>query len=110
MSGWVLSLDADEDLQDIFLFTEETWGEAQARLYLDELFDLFDLIGHNPLMGRPRAEIGENILSFPHGSHVVFFMGWKGETAILRVLHGSRDIDGEFRDFDPSGGFQEGDD
>lgn len=104
MSGWFLSLDADEDLQSIYLYSEETWGEAQARRYLDELFDLFDHIGRNPAMGRLREELGRGIRSFPHGSHVVYFMDWRGEAAILRILHGSRDIDSAFSDFDPTAG------
>lgn len=104
MSGWVLSLDADEDLQDIFLYSVQTWGDRQARRYLDELFGLFADIGLNPAMGRVRTELGDGIRCFPHRSHVVFFMEWQGEIAILRVLHGSRDIDNAFAGFDPAAG------
>ncbi|MEX0347153.1 MAG: type II toxin-antitoxin system RelE/ParE family toxin [Rhizobiaceae bacterium] len=101
MSGWFLSQDADEDLQDIYLYSVENWGEDQARRYLDELFDLFDHFGRNSEMGRLRPELGEGIRSFPHVSHIVYFMNWRSEIAILRVLHGSREVDSEFADFDP---------
>ncbi len=101
MSDWFLSYDADEDLQDIYLYSVENWGEDQARRHLDELFDLFDHIGRNSEMGRQRPELGEGIRSFPHVSHIVYFMSWQSEIAILRILHGSRDIDGEFSEFDP---------
>lgn len=101
MSGWFLAHEADEDLQDIFLYTDQRWGEDQARRYLDGLFHLFDHLGQNPDMGRLRDELGDGIRSFPHVSHVVYFMRWKDETAILRVLHGSRDVGKEFGDFDP---------
>ena len=107
MSGWILSLDADKDLQDIFLYTAQTWGEPQARNYVEDLFGLFGSIGLNPKMGRARDELGEGIRSFPHASHVIFFMEWQGETAILRVLHGSRYVDAAFAGFDPVANFSE---
>lgn len=106
MSDWILSVDAEEDLQDIFLYTVHSWGERQARDYLTELFDLFATLALHPEMGRLREELGEGIRSFPHRSHVVFFMEWRGETAISRVLHGARDIDSAFVDFDPAAGFR----
>lgn len=101
MAGYFLSRDADEDLQDIFNHTREAWGEAQAATYTHELFALFDLIANTPAIGRVRGELGEDIRSFPHGRHVVFFTAWHGEIAILRVLHGSRDIDAIFGNYDP---------
>lgn len=106
MSDWILSVDAEEDLQDIFLYTAQSWGERQARDYLSELFDLFATLALNPEIGRAREELGDGIRSFPHRSHVVFFMEWRGETAISRVLHGSRDIDSAFVDYDPVAGFR----
>jgi len=94
--GYFLSADAEEDLQDIYLYTDDVWGQRQARLYLTRLYDLFDHLGRNPAMGRSRPEIGEGIRSFPHGAHIVFFMKWEDEVAIVRVLHGSMDIDSLF--------------
>ena len=106
MSDWILSSDAEEDLQDIFLYTAQTWGERQARDYLIELFDLFANLALHPQMGRARGELGEGIRSFPHRSHIVFFLEYEGVTAISRVLHGSRDIDSAIVDFDPDAGFK----
>lgn len=106
MSDWILSSDAEEDLQDIFLYTTQNWGDRRARVYLNELFELFATLALQPEMGRSREELGDGIRSFPHRSHIVFFMEWRGETAISRVLHGARDIDSAFVDFDPAAGFR----
>ena len=33
MKSYLLSRDAEEDLQDIYAYTEEVWGTAQAETY-----------------------------------------------------------------------------
>ena len=101
MGNYFLSLDADEDLQDIYIFSEEKWGTKRAEKYTFDLFETFELIGDNPKMGRLRRELGQGIRSFPHSSHVVFFMEWQGETAIVRVLHASRDFEELFDSYNP---------
>lgn len=101
MSGYFLSAEAEEDLQDIFLYSAAEWAETQAERYLFALYALFEKIAASPEIGRPRPELGPGIRSFPLGAHVVFTMPWRGETAILRVLHGARDIEKEFSRTDP---------
>lgn len=101
MTGWFLSREADEDLQDIFSYGEEAWGEAQASKYLHELYGVFNLIADNPKLGRARPQLSEGLRSFVHGSHVVFYMLWLGELAIVRVLHSSRDVDAVFEEYEP---------
>jgi toxin ParE1/3/4 len=93
VSGYVLSLDADADLQDIYAYSDEAWGERQAALYLTGLYAVFEWIGRHPAIGRPRRELGDHIRSLPHAAHVVVYMPWRGEIAILRVLHGSMDVE-----------------
>jgi toxin ParE1/3/4 len=104
VSGYFLSLDADEDLQDIYAYSDEVWGARRAALYLTGLYEVFDQIGRNPAMGRLRRELGDDLRSFPHGSHVVFYMPWQGEVAIVRVLHGSMDFEALFDAYNPAAG------
>ncbi len=101
MSDYFLSLDADEDLQDIYTYSEEKWDAKQAEKYTVDLYEAFELIGNNPKMGRLRRELGQGIRSLPHSSHVIFFMDWQGETAIVRVLHSSRDFEELFDTYNP---------
>lgn len=104
MAGWFLAQEAEEDLLQIHAYTQEFWGGHQADAYVRALFEAFARIGENPQMGRLRPELGRGLRSFPHGSHIVFFMEWNEEVAIVRVLHGSRDIAGVFGEDKPSNG------
>lgn len=101
MTGYVLSEDAEEDLQGIYRYSERNWGEQQARRYVSALFDLFERLGRHPQLGRSRGELGEGIRSFAQGAHLTFYMEWGGEVAILRVLHGRMDFDAAFEGYDP---------
>ena len=93
MNGFLLSRDADIDLQDIFIYTDEFWGERQAKHYVAGLYEIFwtarQQSGHGPAASRTGR--GDSQLS-PRLSRD-FFMPWQGEVAIVRVLHGSRDFD-----------------
>lgn len=102
MSSYVLSAEATEDLHDIFTFGEEIRGEAIASAYIHKLFEVFSHISNHPQIGRQRQELGSGLKSIPYRSHVIFFMDWQGEIAIVRVLHGSRDHDALFEDYDPA--------
>jgi toxin ParE1/3/4 len=106
VQNYFLSTDAEEDIQDIYIFTEEKWGEEQAREYVFGLYEAFDLIGDNPRIGRLRRELGADVRSLPHASHVVFFMELQGEAAIVRVLHKSRDFPDLFGTYNPASGIE----
>jgi toxin ParE1/3/4 len=102
MSGYIISSPADEDLQDIYDYSENNWGEKQAAKYLRELYVIFELLATNPNIGRRRSELGSDIFSISHAAHIVYFMLWNSEMAIVRVLHASRDAEAAFDTFDPS--------
>ena len=101
MSGYVLSGDADTDLQDIFLFGYSALGEKQATTYLHELYETLDRIGANPGIGRVRPDLHPLVRAFPRRSHTVFFLPWRGGTLITRILHGAADHQKAFDGFDP---------
>jgi toxin ParE1/3/4 len=96
VTGYVISPEAEIDLQDIFDFTAEEWGEIQAEKYLYELFTVFDLLVLRPRIGRARSELVEELRSFPSGAHIIFYMMWNDQIAIVRVLHASRDVESLF--------------
>ncbi|MDP2733453.1 MAG: type II toxin-antitoxin system RelE/ParE family toxin [Hoeflea sp.] len=85
----------------MFVFGQQRWGETNATSYIHELFVIFGHIGQHTQIGRRRPELGDGLRSFPHGSHVIFFMDWQGKTAIVRVLHGSRDHAALFENSNP---------
>ena len=59
-------------MRDIHDFTVEAFGEAQAKKYVNGLFETFERLSQNPGMGRARPELAEDVRSFPLGSHVIF--------------------------------------
>lgn len=101
MSGYVLSDDADGDLQDIFTFGVGAWGEKQATRYLFELYEAFGRIRENPQTAPLRADLFPDMRALPRGSHVVFFMPWRGSTLVVRVLHGAADHGRVFARYEP---------
>ncbi len=90
---------ADEDLVSIARYTTQQWGEAQCRTYIEELFILFERVGHTPLTS-PAADYiqpGLRKQSYPNRLHVVYFrIGDDGIVEILRVLHAHQNRDNAF--------------
>jgi toxin ParE1/3/4 len=93
VTGYILAKDADQDLQNIYWFTLERWGEQQAELYINELFSTFEKLAEFPEMGRMRTELSAKIRSFAHKRHVIYYLVLDGEIGISRVLHGSMDAE-----------------
>ncbi len=91
-----ISLPADEDLEEIFIYTEEEFGSDQAVNYLIEFEEVFAQLVGNPELGRERNEIKKGLRSLPTGSHVVFYRILSDHIRVVRVLHGSRDLPRHF--------------
>jgi len=91
-----LSIEADKDLEDIFDYTHDEFGSAQAVKYVSSFEDLFKMICRNPLVGRNRNEIREELRSISKESHVVFYRLLDHRIRVVRILHGSRDLPGFF--------------
>lgn len=96
MSDYTLSPEAILDLQDIYLFTVDEWGEVQAEKYLNDIYAVFERLTQFPSIGRLRSELADGLRSIPIGAHVIFFMQWQSDIAIVRVLHGARDVERVF--------------
>ncbi len=89
----VVSERAQSDLIEIWQFSFETWGEAQADRYLDELDAGLRACGDAPDRGRRRDEIRPGYWSLLVRRHVAFYTVTAEEILIRRVLHCSMDPD-----------------
>jgi len=87
-----LSEQADNDLEEIFNYTENEFNFDRAGEYLMEFEELFNYLIITPELGKKRDEIVPGLRSFPKANHVVFYRILKDRTRIVRVLHGSRDL------------------
>jgi toxin ParE1/3/4 len=83
---------ADQDLSEIFDYTEQTYGTRQAVVYLEGMTETFTELGCNPKSGRGRDDIRPGLRSFPKNSHMIFYRIRSGKVWIVRVISMQRDI------------------
>jgi toxin ParE1/3/4 len=88
-----LSPEAAADLDEIWLYITEHSSVETADRFIDRLTDAFLLLAAHPYAGRTRDELREGYRSFPVSSYLVFYRVRGRDVWILRVLHGSRDLD-----------------
>ena len=89
MSGYFLSPQADQHLDDIYEFTARHWSEDQADSYISTLFDFFgEIAAKNVIWRSIPAEFGVEGYVAKCNQHIVY---WKalgsGELGIVAVLH-----------------------
>ena len=86
---------AEADILEIWGYIAEDSVVAADR-WLDKLDEKFALWATQPMMGRARDELSPGIRSLAFGRYVVFFQPVPDGIDVVRVLHGSRDIDASF--------------
>ena len=87
-----LSEEAEQDLEEIFDYTEKEFGLDKAFEYVSSFDEIFELLVENPFLGRGRPEIREDLRSILFKHHLVFYRIKSKTIRIIRILHGSRDI------------------
>ena len=88
---YVLSEEADKDIEAIFDYSEQQFGVNKAIEYVTEIDTTFIHLMNNPEIGRIRKEIKVGLRSFPIASHIIFYTIFDEHIRIIRVLHGSQD-------------------
>lgn len=86
---------AEADILEIWDYIAED-SVVEADRWLDRLDEKFSLWASQPMMGRGRDELAPGIRSLVFGRYVVFFEPLRDGIDVVRVLHGSRDIDASF--------------
>lgn len=96
LKHYVLSKEADLDVDAIFDYTEHEHSFNQAIKYLLSLESVFESLVINQNIGRARNEIKTRLYSLPEQEHIIFYRILKNHIRIVRVLHGSEDIPKQF--------------
>jgi toxin ParE1/3/4 len=78
---------AEADLESIWLYSFERWGEAQADLYFDQLVSGMDQLLANPMLGQSREEVRQGYRSLQVKHHVIYYRLVGDMIDIVRVLH-----------------------
>ena len=92
MAEYELSKKADDDLNDIYLFSYQRFGEAKADAYLLALERRFSLLAAQPGLGRRIDHIRAGYFRYQHASHSIFYRLTDNGIIVMRVLHRSMDV------------------
>jgi toxin ParE1/3/4 len=87
---------AEQDLNDIALYTIQKWGAAQMETYLRQLEERFRWLAENPALGHLRKDVHPGYRSWPQGRHVNFYVRQADRIAIIGVPHRAMDIGAYF--------------
>ncbi|WP_262249844.1 type II toxin-antitoxin system RelE/ParE family toxin [Parapedobacter soli] len=93
MSNYRISKKAIEDLDNIWLYTQENWSIAQADRYYNLLIAEIEYIALNPNTGRDMRGIRAGYWSSQVKSHLIFYKVATDQTVeIVRILHQRMDV------------------
>ncbi len=95
MPGFHIRPEAARDLDEIRRHIAENNPASAVRL-IEEVIELFHRLAEFAMMGRSREELVPKQRSFPVGNYVIFYQPISDGVEIVRVLHGSRDIESLF--------------
>lgn len=76
---------AGDDLEAIWHYGREHFGEDRADKYIDHLSGIFRILSTNEI-GTPRPELGDTIYALPFERHMVYFLQTKTEIIVIRIL------------------------
>ena len=83
------------DLTEIWAYIAEG-SSAQADAFVDLLDGKLQTLSRRPGIGRIRPELMPEIRSLTVGRYVIFYLPVSRGIGVVRVLHGSRDIESIF--------------
>jgi toxin ParE1/3/4 len=83
------------DLAEIWAYIAEGSPE-RADAFVDLVDSKFQALARRPGLGRRRPELNSDIRSLAVGRYVVFYLPLARGIEVVRVLHGSRDIESIF--------------
>jgi len=86
-----LSQDAERDIVEIYVYSFQQFGEAQAEHYHQTLADAFGVLASNPGMGRDFSFVKAHTRRANCASHAIYYQISESDVLVLRVLHQSRD-------------------
>jgi toxin ParE1/3/4 len=86
-----LSPAAVGDLAEIWRYTARKWSPEQADTYQDQFVAAFEGLGAGTKKGRP-VDVRPGYLSYPVGSHLIFYRERNSQIEVVRILHSRMDV------------------
>jgi toxin ParE1/3/4 len=82
---------ANKDLNNIFIYSVETFGVDRAEEYIGDLVTAFQSLADNYRQGKDYSHIHTNLYAWNVVSHVIYYKPTDDGVSIYRVLHKSMD-------------------
>ena len=92
MSQYIIRQLADNNIEDIWLYTAREWGTEQADNYLLKLYERFSWLAEHPYYGKNRADINPDYYCFPEGKHHIFYVISENKIEIIGIVHERMDV------------------
>lgn len=97
MTRYILSPRAQDDLNSIWDFTEQTWSADQAERYIHDIHLACENIASGRKQGRSAEDVRAGYRKLGVGAHFLFYRTMPdGAIDIIRILHQSMDIPAHF--------------
>lgn len=91
MANYILSQKADEDLEGIYAYSHERFGEKQAIAYFLSLRDCLNNLANSPHIGRDVSFLHPGMYCHHHKRHMVYYLIEGDGVFVVRVLHDAMD-------------------
>lgn len=96
MSEYRLSLDAEQDVGEMYRRGFWMFGEHQADKFYNQLFDSLELLASFPLSGRPAEDIYPELRRVEFNPYVIFYLPRDYGVYVLRLLKQSQIVKSDF--------------
>lgn len=91
MRRLVFSPAAEADIESIWDYSADNWGEAQADRYIEEIRETCIALASGGKRGSP-VDIRPDYLKRETGSHMLYYRDLGDMIVIIRVLHSAQDV------------------
>ena len=91
ISEYLLTPQAEKDLEDIWFYSYEIWSEHQADRYVEILEDTFVNLSFMPEQARELLDFNPAVRVFPSAKHIIIYRIDAQSIVILRVLGAKQD-------------------
>ena len=92
MTGYLVSPRAQADLDEIWDYSAQRWGEDRAERYIRELWEGIKNVAADPRRARPCDEIRAGYHKYAVAEHVLFIRLTVDGIDVVRILHSRMDF------------------
>ena len=93
MARFVLSPRAQADLDKIWDYSAEAWGDDRTERYIHEVWQAIKSVAKNPRHGSSCDDIRTGYFKYAIGSHFLFYRLIPDGIDVVRILHQRMDFE-----------------